>query len=73
MSGFSSQSLACGKQEIQAICSETVILGMRLDDFVNLAVSTASRIGWLVSPHRLPKISQLLLLERDESSSKAQK
>lgn len=38
MSGFSSQSLACGKQEMQAICSEPVILGLRLDGCVNLAV-----------------------------------
>ena len=30
----------------EAICSETAVLGMMLDGFVNLAVSTAPRIGY---------------------------
>lgn len=44
---------------------------MRLDDFSNLAVSTASRIGWLVSSHRFSQISQLLLVEREENTNGA--
>lgn len=58
----------------EAICAETVILGVRLDDFVHSAVFLQPP-GWdsLVSQQRSSNISQLLLLERDQSSTKAQK
>lgn len=55
----------------EAICSETVILSMRLDGFINLAVFLQPPgLDSLVSRHRLSKISQLLLLATDQSSTK---
>lgn len=57
-------------RENEAICSETVTLGFRLDDFVNLAVFLQSpELDCLVSQHRLSKFSQPLLSERDQSST----
>lgn len=55
----------------EAICSETVILDMRLDDLVHLAVFLQPPgLDSIVSQHRRSKISQLLLLEVDQSSTK---
>lgn len=58
----------------EAICSETVTVGFRLDDFVNLAVFLQPpELDCLMSQHRLSKFSQLLLTERDQSSTERHK